>query len=409
MSFADDVNLRTVQLLDNYAAQANSPEVDAQVLRWKLSLGTALMLLATGANPQANLVDAIAFTVLRRLELELLDSRGELPGGLSKLLPSLRTFEATIWEIASGWLTQAQRDELRLSIEEWHQSHPLAQGLSVVRPQEYAMELRQKARAGGGGNDSVFSFLTLDPVLGLDPAVREVTQARLFAERAMYTLQRMPTLLRWQAELLCRQTFELPEIQTLLTNASALTASADRISRTAAELPDRISAERQAVLAEFAAQEGKLRALAEEIGQTLEAGQNMSTSLDATLKTFDALMKRFGVGEERTAAPAPAGTPPSRPFDIRDYGDTAQQITAMAAQLEATLHDLEAMLDSPALARRKQDLEALVNDAELRLRRNLNYAFTLAAILVLFGFVCAGAYRVLLRRLHPTATRSVKE
>jgi hypothetical protein len=36
----------------------------------------------------------------------------------------------------------------------------------------------------------------------------------------MYTLQRMPTLLRGKTELLTRETLHLPELQTVVTNVS---------------------------------------------------------------------------------------------------------------------------------------------------------------------------------------------
>jgi hypothetical protein len=53
----------------------------------------------------------------------------------------------------------------------------------------------------------------VDPTAGLDPAVREITSTRLFAERSLFTTQRMPFLLRFQAELLGRQLASQPEVQ----------------------------------------------------------------------------------------------------------------------------------------------------------------------------------------------------
>ena len=154
----------------------------------------------------------------------------------------------------------------------------------------------------------------------------------------MYTLQRMPTLLRWQTELLTRETLQMPELQTVVSNTTIVSVSAERVSRTAAELPERISAERVRVMADLEAQEGKLRALAAEVREALEAGQGMSTALGQTLVTFDALMKRFGVGEP--APPRDPSAPVGRPFDILDYAATAKEITAMAGQLDATLREL---------------------------------------------------------------------
>lgn len=396
MSLADDATLRTAAALDQYAAERGTPEAEVESLRWKLANATTMMLLATGPNPQANLVDVVATTTLRRLELEALQATNRLPEGLAGLLDLTRSFETTAWKLAEDYLSPAQREELRGSIESWHQQHPPSGGLALARPQEYTVDLRRQAQAGTRSSGTITSLLTLDPLGGLDPAVREVTQTRLFAERAMYTLQRMPTLLRWQTELLTRQTLRLPEMQTLVTNTTVLAASADRVSRTAADLPDRISSERERIMADLEAQEGKLRELAAEVRLALLAGQGMSAALGETLVTFDALMKRFGVGEPKP--PGNAASPGQRPFDIQDYAATAKEITAMAAQLDATLKDLGVALEGPALARTRQELAPLAADAEQRVRRSLNHAFLLAAGLVVLVFGCAVAYRRMVAR-----------
>jgi len=67
----------------------------------------------------------------------------------------------------------------------------------------------------------------------IDPAVREITRTRLFAERALFVMQRMPFLLRLQAELLAHQLIVQPEVQLALTNTTRLSESVDRISRAA--------------------------------------------------------------------------------------------------------------------------------------------------------------------------------
>jgi len=404
MSLADDVTLRVAGTLEQYAAAAGTPEAETESLRWRLATGTAMLLVATGPNPGANLVDALAITTLRRLEMEALLAANRLPEAMAGLVDLTRAFETTAWKIAEGVLTPSQREELRQSIQEWHRQHPPASPMAVARPQEYALELRRQAQVGTRGPGSITSLLTLDPLLGLDPAVREVTQARLFAERAMYTLQRMPTLLRWQTELLTRETLRLPELQLLVTNTAILSASADRVSRTAVELPDRISAEREQIMAELEAQEGKLRELAAEVRLALAAGEGMSTALGQALLTFDALMKRFGVGEPKPPRSAASASQP--PFDIRDYAATAKEITALAAQLDAVLKDLGVTLDGPALARTRQELEQLAADAEQRVRRSLNHAFLLAAGLVVLILVCAFAYRWVAARFPAPVPRT---
>ncbi|MHB1306609.1 MAG: hypothetical protein ACYDC1_14315 [Limisphaerales bacterium] len=116
----------------------------------------------------------------------------------------------------------------------------------------------------------------------------------------------------------------------------------------------------------------------------------MSSSLNTTLTTFDALMKRFGVGEPDTA-PAPPSD--ARPLDILDYARTAEQLAVAARELDALLKEATNTLDSPALTARLKDLNAVSDRIKADARSVLNHAFLLGAGLVLLTFVCGVAYR----------------
>jgi len=211
----------------------------------------------------------------------------------------------------------------------------------------------------------------------------------------------MPFLVRWQTELLADELLRQEEVTNALTSADRLSRAAESMSQTAALLPDRISAERKAITDELAAQEGKLRELSAEVTRTLAAGEKMSTSLNTTLITFDALMKRFGVGE-------PSTTPPdtnSPPFNILDYAKTAEQITAMSFQLDTLIKDANGTLGSPALDKRIAELNAVSTKAKADAESVLNHAFLLAAVLILLALVCALVYRRFVPRFPDAAGR----
>lgn len=224
-------------------------------------------------------------------------------------LEAARILETNAWKLAHGALTPEQQQELRDAIRLSQESNTNSRIIFFERPQEFAAVVRQtaeKKQTGGG----IVSLVGLDPTAGLDPAVREVARTRLFAERAMFTAQRMPSILRWQVELLADDLVHHDEVATVLTNAPLVAQSADRLSRaaesvshTAAQLPDRITAERKAILAALEAQETELRNLSAEVGRTLVAGDKMSASLNSTILSFDGLMKRFGVGEQKSGRP----------------------------------------------------------------------------------------------------------
>jgi hypothetical protein len=368
-------------------------------------VGTAAVTIVTGPNPRANLLDFVALATVTRMALEEVWTKTTNGAAFEPWLAVSRSLETNAWSLAEPVFNAEQRQEMRDAIRRWWDSNPEGHMTFFARPEEFSSLIRKSgqetARPG-----SVFAMVGLDPTAALDPAVREVTRTRLFAERAMFMVQRMPFFVRWQVELLADELLRQETIAGVLTNTASLAESVDRISRatesasaTAAELPDRVTAERKAILEALDGQEGKLRELSAEITRTLTAGEEMSTSLNTTLATFDALMKRFGVGE-----PAPADAPPSNntnttPFNILDYAHTAEQIGAMAQQIDLLVKDVGSTLDSPALDRRVSELNALADRTRGEAKSVLNHAFLLAAGLILLVLVSAMTYRQMGRRI----------
>jgi hypothetical protein len=393
--YADEYAGRTTAALDEYARRIGTAEARSQALRWKVSVGTATVTIATGPNAQANLLDFVALATVTRTALEEVWIKTTNGPAFEPWLGVSRSLETDAWNLTRGILNAEQQQELRDAIRHWWDMNPDGHMSFFARPEEFGSLIRKTGQESVRPG-SVFAIVGLDPTAGLDPAVREVTRTRLFAERAMFMAQRMPFLVRWQVELLTDQLLRQDQIKRMLTNTTSLTESADRISRaaesaseTAAELPDRVTAERKALLEALEVQEGKLGELSAEVTRTLDAGARMSTSLNTTLATFDALMKRFGVGE-RIEAPPDTN---ARPFNILDYAHTAEQVATMAQQFDVLIKDAGSTLDSPALDQRIRDLNTLSERARADAKSVLNHAFLLAAGLILLALASAMVYR----------------
>lgn len=395
--YADEFSARTSAALQEYARRLNTPEARAEALKWRIALGSSAVSIASRPNPAANLLDFLALaTLTRTFAQQQMGQRGS-PAALRPLLEASQLLETNAWALASGVLSTNQQAEYRDALAKWSGQNTVSAAALFLRPQEVSQAIRESVPAPNHPG-SVFSLVGLDPTAGLDPAVREVTSTRLFAERALYTLERLPFFLRWQVELLSDDLLAQPQVARTLASADRLSRAAESISQGAAGLPDRLAAERQALLAALESQEGRLRALAGEVTGTLAAGERMSASLGATLTTFDALMKRLGVGEPSTSPP---GTP-SPPFQILDYAQTADQIGAMARELDALVRDAhQAVANLPLEAR----LKALSGQASADAKSVLNHAFRLAAGLIVLGFACALLYRRLAPRHPPQPDR----
>jgi hypothetical protein len=395
--FADDFTTRTAQALDEYAQRVGTPSARLEATQIKLTSSSGIISIASGPNPNVNLLDMVSVAALTRMVVEDYWIKTTNGPAFEPWLEASRGLEMNAWDLAGRVLKPAQIDELRQMITDWYARNPTVRSAFFARPNEF-VKMMSAPEKKGGGLGSLTELVNLDPTSGLDPAVREMTHTRLFAERAMFTMQRMPFLLRWQTEFLAQQLASQPEVQLALTNTTRLSESADRISRasesvsqTAAQLPDRLSAERKEILAALEQQEGKLKDLTAQVNLALGSGEKMSSSLNTTFSTFDALMKRFGVGERGRGAPATN----SPPFNILDYAHTAEKITAMAGQIDALLKNTTDTLDAPALDKRLADLKALSGQVRNDARSLLNHAFLLTAGVVVLVFICVLAYRTL--------------
>jgi hypothetical protein len=320
MQFADAFSAQTVKSVDEITNAAGSPFTRKQALQFKLVTVSGVVNIAARENPNVNLLDLVSLSTLSRMALEnhwVTTTNGVL---FESWFSRSQALETNIWLIANQVLAKDQQNELRRSIEQHYASLTDPKGLFLVRPQDLLIQRDLEKKKD---DKSVFSLAAIDPLSGLDPAVREITQTRLFAERALYSIQWMPWLVRLQSELLLLETTSQPRIAQALEDATSLSESIDRaskatesISKTAAALPDQLSTEREAIVTALNTQEGQITTL-------FQAGTDLSVSMNTAIESLDALMKRFGIGE-----PHPPRDPNRKRFDILDYATTADSFTA---------------------------------------------------------------------------------
>jgi hypothetical protein len=366
-----------------------------ETLRWKIALTSEPSTIVSGPNAMVNVLDMTVFITSMRIALERTGVPRVYGASAQPMLATCRAAEADIWRIADKVLEPEQRAALHGAIEDWCQQHPSLENVLGTRTLGLAFQVVQAHQADTTKSTSALSLFQVDPLAGLDPAVREITKTRLFAERALYVTQKLPELLRWQTELLSSRAADLPAVQQLITNSTRISDSMDRFSRAAEQLPAQVSAEREEILKTLQAQEQQLTPLLNEVRQTLTAGTGMSTSLNTTLTTFDALMKRFGVGE--TNRP-PSPDKKAEPFRIQDYGQTAERLEAAARQLTELLQAFDQTLGSTNLAQLSMQVGPAVQQAQTRGKAIVDYAFWRGVLLVAIVWLAALNYRLVVRR-----------
>jgi hypothetical protein len=402
LRFADEYSTRMVVSVDKLQRGTNALD-PAEVLKWKTAVVTETCTIASGPNAVANLLDMTIFVTVTRMGLEEYWQPDVFGESARPMLESCRIAEAEIWQLAGTVLRPEQQAELRQAIGAWHQQNPLPESVLAARALGFASQVAAANKTDSAKPESVFNLLKVDPLSGLDPAVREIAQTRMFAERALFVTQKMPVLLRWQTELLSVNAVEMPTVRQLVTNSTQIAASLDRFAAVAEKLPGQVSAEREEILKALELQERNLTPLVNEVRQTLTAGSQMSTSLNTTLTTFDTVMKRFGVGETNNTSPP---TTNAEPFRIQDYGDTAMKLEATARQLTELLVTLDQTIGSTNLAKLSAQVGPVVQQAQASGKEVVDYAFWKGILLVVIVLVAGLIYRLLAARMTALHTKS---
>jgi hypothetical protein len=354
------------------------------ILQWKLVLSQTAVTIASGANAQVNLLDMTVFVKLVRLAVEVRWRPDDVGPAGQTVQDVCRNADEEITKLSTTIMTAEQQQELQLALEEWHRNHPLPEEILSARTAGFAGEVvaKSKSKAKSGG---MFDFLSLDPLANLDPAVREITQTRLFAERALFVAERLPTILRWQAELLSVNMLELPAVTQLTGATTQVSASVERITAVAEKLPERVSKEREELVKALEAQEKTLSPMVKEVHETVQAVTTMTEALQGTLKTVDALVKRLTEAGLIGGPP----NPKAEPFRIQDYIKAANQAEATTKQLTEALSAADRLLASDGVKKLPEQVAPVVARAETGAREVVGYAFTRALILI--GVVLAAA------------------
>jgi len=391
---------RCERFADRYAGhviESIAPVVDAvddpvdydRLVYWQLTQVNSAYTIATGPNPVLCHLDFVVLATLSRMVVEdtlvLIDA-----DVLEPVLTLYRQLEADAWDDVGKILTPAQIEELRTLVAEWRRRNPKVTLVGFVHFSEFAGAAgwSPESQAAPG---SLFGLLGLDPLAGLDPAVRQIEQTRQLAERVIFYMQRFPYLLDLQTTRVLGQASRSAPVEST-------TASLDRASRAMLDfaeigraLPDDFAREREALLrqlsGELLRQEVELRELLSQLQGTLAAGTETANAVDSAMVALDRLVARFPPREPGTEA---AG----RPFDVTEYTAAAREITETARQLAALVD---------ALGRESQPVAAAVSGGVEAGRGLVDYLFRrallLGLILILAALAAALVYRLAASRM----------
>ena len=383
MREADQYAAMVAQAADDFHTKVGTPEARIMAQHWKLQQATAAFVNAAGENPALNAIDMVVLATVSRMVVQDYWVGEKFGAAAQPLLDTQGQLETNTWAVADTVLTPEQRGQLHALIQQWRAANPSQRNVGAARFSDL-VKLMTTAGQQSKGLSSLFSLAMVNPLSGLDPAVRAVEQARQTATRALYYVERAPQLWSWQAELLTYQLADQPESRQVLSNVDVVADSTRTFAKTAERLPGLIREEREAainqllagvanersnILATLNTQEAQLRELLPQVRQTLTAGSDMANSVNSAVKSLDAFV-RYVSPPDTNSTPAATN---SQPFNVLDYGTAAAQVGAMARELNTLL--TSANQSAPEVARLSQQAGADAKEV-------VNYAFRLGLVLI---------------------------
>jgi hypothetical protein len=380
MRFADTFAARISQATQEFAAAAGTPEADIQALTWSIGQSSAAFSIASAANPNVSLLDMIVLVTLGRMVHEEYWGPQVWGDADRPMLEAFVDMEGQVRAFSGTLLSQAHLDELTEVMHEWRLQHPDIGATAFVRLPAFQDLWKSLAEDNPGKSSGLGDLLSVDPLGGLEPAVREVEQTRLFAERTMFYMQRAPLLLSSHVELLSLKLMRLPEVHSALEDSQRISQAAASISQTAAALPEAVRVEREAAIEQIASEltlqrrelladleqaDGPAREIMTDARATLEAGEHMSTAVQGAVATLDAFVGRFDRPPTAGPPPPPSATPGKR-FDINDYGDAATRLGSAAHELNGLVTTLDQSLP---------EVQRMLDEAATRGEKTIDHAF----------------------------------
>ena len=381
MRFADTYLARIAHATNEFSQEVDTPEARIQALDWRIAPSTSAITIATGSNPNANLLDMITFVTLGRMTHEEYWQPEVWHEADQPMVIAYQDLDSEIYEIAGRVLTQKELEEVRATITDWRKNHSGKDLTGFVRLPNFKSLYTAEKKETGVFKD-LANLLSIDPFSGLEPARREAAAMRGFAERALYWSQRTPQILEAQAELIALKATRLDDVQQVIGQTDRLSLAAESLAETAKGLPAELEKQREGLVQSLQEVEEPASRLLTEAQTTLAEGKEMSVEVREAIATLDAFVARVTPEENE-----PEAEVPGHPFDVREYGEAAAKVGDAAQKLDVLIARFDERLP---------EMKGVVEEVAQRSDRTITRALVgfLLVGLVLIGVAAAAALGV---------------
>lgn len=202
--------------------------------------GSSAYAIVSGPNPYAQLIDLVALITLARLQwIEEGLAQRAFGERATSLESAIEDAHERVWERADRYMTVDEVAHLNEVIREWRARNPDLRSLSFVRITDFAHELAV----------AMDTFREDRGIFGrIAETNREIDEARLLGERALFLFERSPVLLGWRVDAIVSDMMTHPDLARAgldLAEISGAAAEVDarlaRLEALFAELPSELA------------------------------------------------------------------------------------------------------------------------------------------------------------------------
>ncbi len=375
MSFADRFSSIISTAFFHYDALEPAAEDRIVMAQNTVYPMAAAFSIAADPDPDVALLDMVTMITLGRMIYQE-HWLQQLGNQVEPILQGFQSAEEDIWELGNRVLTPDQQQDLLSLIQEWRQNHPEVLFFASVRFREFVADRSRVKR--------------VEKARGLfksvENATRQVEEVRLLGERAMYLGTRLPFLTGALMDVWLSRWANNPEAKEMLADFKKLSDLSDRMENVARELPEKIGAERQALIEQafakiaeerrntiehFLSEEARLRGVLSELRETLKEGDKLIVSTNSLVEQFQ---------------PGPSAEE-ARPFDINDYREAAAEITGTVTQLNTLVGEINSLLNSTGWKELVPQLDEAIDRVGAEGEEIIDYTFYRTVLLILVGMV----------------------
>ncbi len=185
----------------------------------------------------------------------------------------------------------------------------------------------------------------------------------------------MPRVLRWNMQLLALDITRQGDIETTMQGFQEIARSAQTLSEVAESLPE------------------TMRQLLEEAQRTGQSLQPLSQSLERSAAAVAEAGTAWGGLVAQLSKPPANPSQPSRPFDIREWQQTAAQITSAATEMRTLLDSVGTLAGSDKLSAPLAELTARMEKVEASSRSLVDLVAWRGLQLILVFFALLFVFR----------------